>query len=97
MIGPHTQLIRARIAFSHTGLHGDHSWLVKPERERAVSDAPIEIARRGIADMPTGELALHWAASLEDQMLRLAQELDSLETQYAALDSAMNAAGETSQ
>ncbi|AJY43228.1 hypothetical protein BW21_1860 [Burkholderia humptydooensis] len=77
MIGPHTQLIRARIAFSHTGLHGDHSWLVKPESERAVSDAPIALARRGIAAMPTGELALHWAASLEDQMLRLAKELMS--------------------
>ncbi|WP_063549552.1 hypothetical protein [Burkholderia territorii] len=92
MIGPHTQLIRARIAFSHTGLHGDHSWLVKPESARAVSDAPIALARRGIAAMPTGELALHWAASLEDQMLRLAKELDALESQYAALDSAMSGA-----
>ncbi|KWC90244.1 hypothetical protein [Burkholderia cepacia] len=90
MTGPHTQLIRARIAFSHAGLHGDHVWLVKPERERAASDANFAFARHGIASMPSGELALHWAASMEDQMLRLAKELDALEMQYAALDSAMS-------
>ncbi|AOK04288.1 hypothetical protein LGM90_28925 [Burkholderia sp. AU28942] len=97
MIGPHTQLIRARIAFSHAGLSGDHSWLAKSENERAASSSPFAFARRDIASMPPGELALHWAASMEDQMLRLAKELDALETQYAALDSAMSTAADGRQ
>lgn len=97
MTGPHTQLIRARIAFSHAGLHGDHAWLVKPESERAASGAHLAFARQGIASMSSGELAPHWTAALEDQMLRLAQELDALETQYAALDSAMSVADDERQ
>ncbi|KVQ74807.1 hypothetical protein WK07_22620 [Burkholderia multivorans] len=97
MIGPHTQLIRARIAFSRAGLNGDHSWLAKRESERAAPDVNLAFPRRGIASMPSGELALHWAASLEDQMLRLAQELDALETQYAALDAAMHVADDELQ
>jgi hypothetical protein len=92
MIGPHTQLIRARIAFSHAGLSGDHSWLAKSESERAASGLSLTFAHGGVASMPSGELALHWAASMEDQMLRLAKELDALEMQYAALDSAMSEA-----
>ncbi|KVD43403.1 hypothetical protein WK57_11295 [Burkholderia ubonensis] len=94
MIGPHTQLIRARIAFSHAGLSGDHSWIAKSEGERTAPCSSFTFARRGIDSMPSGEIALHWAASMEDQMLRLAKELDELETQYAALDSAMSATGD---
>ncbi|AIP11225.1 hypothetical protein [Burkholderia pseudomallei] len=85
----HTQLVRARIAFSHGGLCGEHGWLASPDRKKV--DARKVFAGKDVDRMSSFEIAMCMSSDMEDRMLALATELDELESKYAALDAAMNA------
>ncbi|MDN7932055.1 hypothetical protein QZM52_12265 [Burkholderia metallica] len=89
----HTQLVRARIAFSHGGLCGEHGWIAAPDRKRV--DARKVFAGKDVDRMSPFEVAMCMSSDMEDRMLTIAKELDELEAKYAALDAAMNANDET--
>ncbi|KWF80088.1 hypothetical protein WL93_24490 [Burkholderia diffusa] len=85
----HTQLVRARIAFSHGGLCGEHGWIVSPDRKKV--DARKVFEGKEVDSMSSFEIAMCMSSDMEDRMLSIAKELDELEAKYAALDAAMNA------
>ncbi|WP_157643502.1 hypothetical protein [Burkholderia ubonensis] len=85
----HTQLVRARIAFSHGGLCGEHGWIAAPDRKKV--DARKVFAGKDVDRMTSFEVAMCMSSDMEDRMLALATELDELESKYAVLDAALNA------
>jgi hypothetical protein len=90
--GAHTQLVRARIAFSNSGLCADHAYLAKPDSVKPASPGRLmRLAGENVDALHARDVAACLLSEMEDRMTTLAKEMDKLDAEYVALDRALYA------